>query len=554
MKQLFGDDFYGIWILGSGSGGGMGLFLNPNLLLDDSEAQIKRGQTRQKTIRHIQKLLIECKQELNDNISFAIDPIVYEVAVNNSGTVVNIDDDCQNKDNKQIPVDKNQLPYPQAFEDFNRGIDAILNGEVMLLTLASRVSSKWTFGSENKSKPTSHFMKIKDKFRSFLEVQTSKLKWIENKVFSEDQNQINKIRHIPHVISTSYRTQNQVQREIERIFKNDDNAKLQPSQESQSFINTSISHSNNVFVSNSCWATLRLIPTKVDYIAHFSRYKHLFEPITSPQPQLLLQKSLEQTFTNINQPITYSTQTNTLIDDNKSNQLYHGINQFLSIHPNLPSFEARQLSSSLDWIQDHGEGTNYRCNSVGQCMQPLGHIYDIMSLIKNGTLSNILNDNKESKSMIKNEKRSVHTILMCPVDNIGVWMDPCLLGMHLRLRRAITFEVMERSVDEHGCLLSRIQQRLDDNNDGHLCLVGEHLLREEERWGLRYIGTGAAWIDVDKFLEIVGIRRDDLIEQSNININDKLDYFLHKLPTRVSIREVRRVKDELGGEESHVTA
>lgn len=90
-------------------------------------------------------------------------------------------------------------------------------------------------------------------------------------------------------------------------------------------------------------------------------------------------------------------------------------------------------------------------------MQPLGHIYDIMSLIKNGTLSNILNDNKESKSMIKNEKRSVHTILMCPVDNIGVWMDPCLLGMHLRLRRAITFEVMERSVDEHGCLLSRIQ-------------------------------------------------------------------------------------------------
>ncbi|KAA6333143.1 MAG: hypothetical protein EZS28_053203, partial [Streblomastix strix] len=27
-----------------------------------------------------------------------------------------------------------------------------------------------------------------------------------------------------------------------------------------------------------------------------------------------------------------------------------------------------------------------------------------------------------------------------------------------------------------------------------------------------------------------------------------------KLPTRVSIREVRRVKDELGGEESHVTA
>ncbi|KAH7820139.1 uncharacterized protein MONOS_13766 [Monocercomonoides exilis] len=345
-------------------------------------------------------------------------------------------------------------------------------------------------------------------------------------------------------------------------------------------------------------------------------------------------------------------------------------------------FYSRQLVSSLDWINTHPLCADYRSNTPDQCMQPLGHAYELPSLIANGTLTHILS-----------EQPGVKTLFVWNVDGIGVWCDTTLLGRHRKGGRVVDFEVMERGVDDKGCFLRRVetaggeeteteaeeengergkgkklneieseisnskinqserkastecdkdktssntsQSELPDSahsaaDSAMLCLLGEHMLSEEEKWKLRFVATGAMWIDVDGLLSLFGLTRRDILKQNEANVDEakrahkktkephnpsfeatsqgkqsnlllkcnettekaqniicctethrvnhnsfpfaafssnqrpalphcfsflpSFHSFLALLPTRVSIKQVRRTKDNTGGEESHSTA
>src|ERR1043166_6521870 len=72
----FGSSFWGFWMLGGMSGGGMGLIFAPE--------QKARAQLR------LQEIMSATKSELENALPFAMEPVVYDFAINENGTLAEL--------------------------------------------------------------------------------------------------------------------------------------------------------------------------------------------------------------------------------------------------------------------------------------------------------------------------------------------------------------------------------------------------------------------------------------------------------------------------------
>ena len=72
VRAEFGDHFWGFWMLGGMSGGGMGFIFDP--------AHKARGQAR------LQAIMDGAKAELERAVPFAMQPVVYDFAIDERGT------------------------------------------------------------------------------------------------------------------------------------------------------------------------------------------------------------------------------------------------------------------------------------------------------------------------------------------------------------------------------------------------------------------------------------------------------------------------------------
>ena len=72
VRAEMGSDFWGFWMLGGMSGGGMGFIFAP-------EAKA-RGQER------LQAIMSDTKRAMEHAAPFAMEPVVYDFAINENGT------------------------------------------------------------------------------------------------------------------------------------------------------------------------------------------------------------------------------------------------------------------------------------------------------------------------------------------------------------------------------------------------------------------------------------------------------------------------------------
>ncbi|MBP8976720.1 MAG: UTP--glucose-1-phosphate uridylyltransferase, partial [Bacteroidetes bacterium] len=72
VKAEFGNKFWGFWMLGGMSGGGMGFLFDPSR---KSEAQSR-----------LEEIMKELKKRFEKGIPFAIEPVVYDFSINEKGT------------------------------------------------------------------------------------------------------------------------------------------------------------------------------------------------------------------------------------------------------------------------------------------------------------------------------------------------------------------------------------------------------------------------------------------------------------------------------------
>ncbi len=174
----------------------------------------------------------------------------------------------------------------------------------------------------------------------------------------------------------------------------------------------------------------------------------------------------------------------------------------------------------INWARTEGEGSDYVDNLPDQCIHPVGHWYEVPNLLRNGVLRGLLA-----------ERPQLQYLMMHNIDTVGAHVDPGLLGLHISSGAAMTAEVIHRRLEDRGGGLARI--------DGRVRLVeGLALPREEIEFRLTYYNTNTFWIHIDNLLETLGLARTEL-EDGRV-MAEALGRMAARMPTYVTLKEVKK--------------
>lgn len=174
----------------------------------------------------------------------------------------------------------------------------------------------------------------------------------------------------------------------------------------------------------------------------------------------------------------------------------------------------------MEWAAAAGEGADYRDNHPAQCLHPVGHAYEVPNLLLNGVLRDLLA-----------ARPQLRTLLLHNVDTLGADLDPAVLAAHRAHGGALTFEVIGRRLDDRGGGLARV--------DGRTRLI-EGLAMPDERteYGLTWYNTGTTWVEIDPFLQLFGLTRANLDDPAKVAT--AVRGLLGRLPTYVTLKDVKK--------------
>ena len=172
------------------------------------------------------------------------------------------------------------------------------------------------------------------------------------------------------------------------------------------------------------------------------------------------------------------------------------------------------------WAQSGGEGSDYTDNVPAQCLHPVGHWYEVPNMLVNGVLKRMLDENSRLRYLM------LHNI-----DTLGANLDPALLGLHIDSGAALTAEVIPREVEDRGGSLARI--------DGKVRLVEAMALPDDQlEFGLSYYNSNTMWIDIDKLLTAFSLSREDL--DSEEKTTAAVRRLAGRMPSYVTLKDVKK--------------
>ncbi len=175
----------------------------------------------------------------------------------------------------------------------------------------------------------------------------------------------------------------------------------------------------------------------------------------------------------------------------------------------------------IGWALHHGEATDYTDNLPHQCMHPVGHWFEFANMLRNGVMATLLQTQPQLKYM-----------MMHNVDTLGATLDPSMLGLHIVSGNALSFEVTTRRIDDRGGGLARV--------DDQLRLVeGLAFPRAESEFGLRYYNTLTNWISLDAVFGVFELSREDVINHPD-RVHAAVRALAHRMPTYVTIKDVKK--------------
>jgi hypothetical protein len=174
----------------------------------------------------------------------------------------------------------------------------------------------------------------------------------------------------------------------------------------------------------------------------------------------------------------------------------------------------------IHWAQGMGEASDYTDNVPGQCLHPVGHWYEVPNLLRNGVLLRLLGENP-----------NLRCLMLHNVDTLGADLDPALLGMHLESGAGMTAEVIAREIDDRGGGLAKV--------DGRLRLVeGLAFPDEAIEFDLSYYNSNTFWIDIDRLLGAFGLTRGDLSNTEKVTASVR--NLAGRMPTYVTLKDVKK--------------
>jgi hypothetical protein len=184
----------------------------------------------------------------------------------------------------------------------------------------------------------------------------------------------------------------------------------------------------------------------------------------------------------------------------------------------------------INWARSMSEASDYSDNVPLQCLHPVGHWYEVPNLFRNGVLATLLAERPQLKYLL------LHNI-----DTLGADVDPALLGLHVRSGACLTFEVITRRIDDRGGGLARVNGRVR-------LIEGLAMPREEVEFKLSYYNSMTTWIDLDKLLTAFGLAREDIAAARSAEhgpaagqkIAAAIRALAAKMPTYITLKDVKK--------------
>jgi len=526
VEKEFGEHFWGFWMMGGMSGGGMGFIFHPDYKVQAQES--------------LQNIMSETKKILEHAVPFAMEPVVYDFTINEKGSK------CQilKSSDALLPVGYYTLTTP-----------SLLRKKLSHLTDSQRYELE-CLGNITKNK---HGY---ENFVSGLIERMLPQSGIDNEsnqslgqILTEYGFDIEVHQQIKADLKSGRiglaHNRMPVNTLITDVTKSDINFTHDYSTEEHKKIGIEALKNNELAIVTlaggvgSRWTKGAGVVKSLNHFSRLSGKQRSFIEVHLAKNK----KTTELTGKNIPHIFTTSYLTHSAIEDFLNYKNHYGFQNSVKLSPGrvvglrlvpterelrymweempqqLLDEQAQKVQESLhnaliNWAKEMGEAEDYTDNLPYQCIHPVGHWYEIPNLLLNGTLHDLITENPSLKYLF------VHNI-----DTLGANVDPAILGHHINSNSALTFEVITRKLDDRGGGLARI--------NGRVRLVeGLALPDESIEFGLTYYNSNSTWIDIDKLLKVFGLTRNDLsnIEKIKLQVRE----LSKNMPTYITLKDVKK--------------
>ena len=525
-KEEFGEDFWGFWMLGGMSGGGMGFIFAPER---KSEAQIA-----------LQRIMTETRKKLEHALPFAMDPVVYDFAINENGTTAKL-------------LDPAETPLSASY--YTMTIPKLMRLDPRELT-PSRREELEAFGTACKTRPD---------LAGTMQTLVERLLPEQSKQSASDQSLQNLLREngfdsVQHESIRADLRAGRIGIAQNRLPVSSDIGDVKPGEvcDGMNEISARIIARGEAAIAAGETAVVSLaagVGSRWTQGAGVVKALHPFAKLggkhrTFIETHLAKSRKTGRNYgTEIPHLFTTSYMTHQPIADFLASESNYGYPGNVTLSPGraiglrmIPTVrdlrfawedmpqqvldsQAQKVRESLHaaligWAKGAGEASDYTDNLPGQLLHPVGHWYEIPNLLKNGTLANLLSERPQLK-----------TLLLHNIDTLGASLDPGLLGLHLEGGATLSFEVIPRRLDDRGGGLARV--------NGKLRLIeGLAMPREETEFGLTYYNSMTTWIQIDGLLDAFGLTRETLRNEEAVT--EGIRKLAAKMPNYVTLKEVKK--------------
>ena len=519
-RKEFGEDFWGFWMLGGMSGGGMGFLFSPER---KAEAQVR-----------MQAIMSETRRQMEHSVAFAMEPVVYDFAINEHGTQAEL----YSGDDALMPPGYYTQQVPSLLRAEVSRMSPVRRAELERFTAACRTRANYAgmiqnlfdhmlpAGSESEGDANQPLRTLLNEY-GFDRVQHEQIRQdLRSGRIGLAQNRLRSTTLIQDV-------------EVDHLDDRDRAAGLDALAAGRLAVvslagGVGTRWTRGAGVVKALNPFCRLGGQYRNFIeVHLAKSLRMSQEVRNPIPHV----------------ITTSYMTHEAIAENLAMEHNYGYPGELLLSPGrtiglrmIPmerdlrfaweevaqqvlDAQAQKVREGLraaliQWAQSAGEGSDYTGNVPMQCLHPVGHWYEVANLLRNGTLQRLI------------EKRpQLNYLMVHNIDTVAANADPAVLGYHIESGAALTTEVIPRHLEDRGGGLARV--------DGRARLIeGLALPSEELESRLSYYNSATYWIDVDRLLTLFGLTRDALSD--TVRVDQAVRAVAARMPTYITLKDVKK--------------
>ncbi len=533
VQAAYGDRFWGFWMMGGMAGGGMGFIFDPAAKAAAQE--------------QLQTLMRQTKRTLEAAVPFAIDPVVYDFAINERGTVATL----REQEHALMPAGYYTLTVPQWLRREQRSLSAFRRAELERFGAAGRTDPALAGAmpalldqllphAETREAAQQNLHELLDA-HGFDRMQHEQIRAdLRSGRIGLAQNRIPVTSQIEDVRPGDVVEIDQLDTHEIRRLRELGMAALRGGQVAMVTLagGAGSRWTQGAGVVKALNPFAKLGGKHRNFIeVHLAKSRRVSGQTGAPLPHVITTSYLTH------EPIAAFLQRTGNGGYPGPLYLSPGRSVGLRLTPmardlrfaweempqQLLDEQAQKMQESvrgalLGWAQSVGEGSDYTDNAPQQCLHPVGHWFELPNLLRNGLLAQLLATHPNLRYLM------MHNIDTLGAD-VGEPLGALLLGQHIASGAAMTTEVITRRIEDRGGGLARV--------DGALRLLeGLAMPREEVEFQLRYYNSATYWVDIDQLLGVFGLGRDGLMDEETVG--NAVRRVAARMPTYITLKEVKR--------------